>query len=95
LNTRPSSVIGPTEPVIAMTPADETLNGLLPVIVPLVQFDAPKIVTVPVPPSVPPLRLRLGEPLPNEVAALMFSVPPAMLMVPSRRRRRCHRTYRS
>src|SRR5882757_820363 len=63
-------------------PVDETLNGLLPVIVPLVQFDAPRIETVPVPPSVPPLRLKLGVPLPNDVAVLMFSVPPATLMIP-------------
>ncbi len=81
MSVRPSSVIGPTAPVIARTPVDETLKGLLPVIVPLDQFDAPRIVTAPEPPRVPPLMLRFGAPL-NVVAVLMFNVPPATLIVP-------------
>src|SRR3954465_12389148 len=68
---------------MARTPGAETLRGLLPVIVPFDQLDAPTIETVPVPPRVPPVMLMLGLLLPNDVAVLMFSVPPATLMVPA------------
>jgi hypothetical protein len=74
LNVRPSSVIGPTEPVMAITPANETLKGLLPVIVPLDQFDAPRIETLPVPLILPvdlPPPAKLSAPLALFVTVLL------------------------
>src|SRR5947199_1259002 len=81
VSVRPSSVIGPFDPVNVSTPEPPTVSEPLPVIVPPDHVGVPVNETAPVPPSVPLLMLMLGTPL-NAVVVLMFSVPPATLNVP-------------
>ena len=79
---RPFNVIAPLVPVSDSAPAaGETVNEPEPVIVPPAHVTGDWMVRLPVPPSVPLLMLRFGEPE-NDVGVLTLSVPPATPIVP-------------